>query len=201
MLNNTDNPWPKWNKVYELWTSLDVPEIEISPFEIGKHYAELPWVSKKDAHKMLAWSNALLNTARHIGVCLKDGNKELKAAYKLNAFCVEHDMSLFQVHVLEKGFAKFNKSTDSWWHPNVKHVLPYTDGYHFISDSHDWEKIVQSAAQQWTMISDEWRLIIIPDFMDSDSEEYEQYLNYCDQDYEKKERKEYERLKRKFETA
>jgi hypothetical protein len=139
------------------------------------------------------------------GVVLPGASLELRAAYKLYAFCRQHDLDHFPHRVLHAAFEKFGSALYEWWSGNAKYVLPPINFYSSLRGGDErsavraWRDVVSEAANAWRSMAQSWSILRIPDFMDHRSPEYAQYQQYVDALNETREREEYKRLKRKFE--
>ena len=199
------NKWPNWSIVYELWKTFDVPPLKVVPFEIGKHFNKLAWLELESGIQANLMGNPLKNTGYHLAIYLKEKDEELVAAYKIYAFCKQNDINTLPTYTISDGFKKFKERLYGWWHPNAKYVIPPTktindyDLYKWRNDSKKWKEVIRCAAIEWKSVAKEWALIVIPDFRDPSSEEYQGYQEYCEKLYQKHEYEEYLRLKKNFE--
>jgi len=196
--------WPKWCSVYHTWQNARVPDVQILPFNLAKHTPYLPWFSL-ERNQQFSTSNPVLDTAHHLLELALKTDDELKAAYKLHAFCREKKISPdFLIYVLAPIFQRCDPALCAW-NCNAKYVLPSYHNTNLVFEQRydfqrqRWKQLVQDAASAWTTIAERWAVIRIPGLMDRDSEEYNIYCNHVRALSEKHERLEYERLKRKFE--
>ncbi|MFH1200816.1 MAG: hypothetical protein V1484_00600 [bacterium] len=201
-MNKHNEEIPEWIEIIELWTFLNVPEIDFIKFEIAKHHQNSPWSCKQA--KFCANSNPQKETAYHLCVYLKNKSDELKTAYKINAFCTQLGLDDFRAYALRPLFLKYELS-QGCWNANAKYVLP-SFNYAYVNlygkplgIFSDWVNIVTYAANEWKDIAEKWALVIIPDFMDKASKEYNEWCKHFHKIHQEEEREEYERLKRKFE--
>ncbi len=136
-----------------------------------------------------------------MSVFLKDKDPKLIAAYKIYAYTRYYDLRYAFVDELEKGMNKFDQYLYGWWNGNAKNVLPPLDHYHIPHDltRKDWEMVVVYAAEVWKKLSEEWEIIMIPDHMNRDSNEYLEFQEYSQRKTDEIEYQNYLRLKEKFE--
>jgi len=199
--------WPKWKEVVSVWNETIIPEIEVLPFIIGKHYDRCPWWHKMEKQQDVG-QYPYNYTASHIVSQLPKHDPELQMAYKIYAYCRENHLDSFPSTVLHPIFVKHGSALYDWWSGNARYVLPYlenrdrlgSDKEYAHSQAKEWKKIVSNAALSWKQISETWAIIRIPELMDQKSKEYSEYIDYCNRKYEQHEREEYKRLKMKFEA-
>jgi hypothetical protein len=196
--------WPKWSAIVETWCDLSVPDVEVLDFVLGEQYPSLPWLNRQTGRQYIGASSPQKDTAYHLCVFLPTKPPELTIAYKLYAFCREHEIEEFAIGALRPAFNKFDQELYSWWNGNAKYVLPPKDfrTAFWRSDARaqarNWKALVQEAADTWRAITESWAVIRIPDYMDRDSPEYRLYYQYVRELHEQQERAEYQRLKAKF---
>lgn len=116
--------WPSWKAVYERWATAQVPDVDIISFRPGKDYVDLPWFNRKDSHHLLS-TNPERDTAFHLCQVLPSYPTDMRAAYKLYAFCRDQQLHDFPSNVLASIFETHTCAFYEWWHANAKHVLPY----------------------------------------------------------------------------
>lgn len=194
-----------WKEIYAYWKSLEVPELTLIDYEFGKHSTYSPWFDKEEKRQAYHSDNPILDTGRHLGSYLRNKPQELKDTYKIFAFLRYKGLYGF-FDLVEEPFSKYDTDTRGWWSSQAKNLFPYfqIDSEYFdyrnlTNNSKNIQTLLDKAAETWKDISKRWALVIIPDLMDSDSEEYS---NYCDQSkklHEDREYQEYLRLKAKFE--
>lgn len=201
---HADPKWPKWNLVLERWRAASVPEVQIIPFELGKHRPGLPWYSLEDNRQSLLYENPVVGTAYHLVEYISQADTEFKAAYKLYAFCRLWDLDGFSSYVLQPLFEKHGEKLYGWWNANARHVLPPTNARFFFDDfrfprqAAEWTRIVEEAALTWTAIAQEWAIIRIPAWLDRSSPEFKAFEEHENSRAEERERQEYERLRKKY---
>lgn len=200
--------WPEWTDVRELWRSLDIPEVEVRPWPKENFFA-VPWDKKETYGK----SNSLWpiaspedQTAHHIVKELWAQPEDVQIAYKLEAFCREHELDSFFANVVQPVYRKNNLEYPFWWHSNAKHVLPSGGGTWRLErlevvEAREWKEIVRRSAEAWRELASEWVVVRVPDLMDHDSQEYLEFLAVMRARNEDRERREYERLRARFETT
>lgn len=206
MHHELSKDWPKWSAVYDLWEKAEVPEVTEVPFQIGEHYPSLRWMSLSSGKQVDLGNNPTESTAYHLIEYLKGKPSELRAAYKLYAFCRSEDLSMFPTFVLAPAMEQHGDVLHGWWNANAKHVLPWIENDRsrlaFDMRGKDqkkrWQEIVQEAARVWSLIAKHWGVVRTPDLMDRNSQEYKTYQAYLHDAHEKRERMEYERLKEKY---
>jgi len=197
--------WPRWSAVVDAWNDLGVPSVQVVEFLIGEQYPSLPWLDRKTNHQYIGSSSPQNDTAYHVAVTLPGRPEELLIAYRLYAFCRQHELDDFSVGVLLPAFERFDFALYSWWNANAKYVLPPT-GFRTTArwrgdartQLRNWPTLVQEAGETWRNIAESWAIIRIPDFMDHRSPEYQRFREYVTAEHERRERAEYERLKAKF---
>jgi hypothetical protein len=192
----------EWNKIWELWKECNVPSIQTRKFVIGKNVIDRPWYFIERKEQIFFPENPILDTANHLAVSLKGKNLELIAAYKILAFLRYYNSQWILSGPLSHAMQKYEKQTYNWWNANARYVIPPCKNDNYSGDKFhegDWKKIVLQAAETWKHIAKEWEIIIIPDFMDSMSEEYLAYKEYSKKIYEEREYQKYLRLKEKYE--
>lgn len=190
-----------WDEVYKIWQDGNVPSIEIIKFELGKHHPQLPWIDLKDG-RQYGSGNVCYSTAWHIFKFISTSPKEFQAAYKIYAYCRERNYSQFW-KILSPVFEKYDYHLGGWWNGNARKVLPH---YEHKLRTYDYLRptslelgiVVKGAIEAWTHIAQNSAIIRIPDWMDFDSAEYEEYRNAVDKAREDQEHSEYLRLKKKF---
>lgn len=206
-LEERSKGWPKWANVYERWEKVAVPEITEVQFHAGEHYPTLPWIELSSGRQVDQGARPTDDTASHLIRYLNGKHIELKAAYKLLAYCRSQDLSEFSLFVLEPVMERHGENLQGWWHSNARNVLPWhgNDRSRFDTDKRTqeqrtyWQELVQDAAKAWQQIAERRGVVRTPDLMERNSQEYKAYEAYCRAAEEKRERNEYERLKRKFE--
>lgn len=191
----------QWDNIWGLWQELKVPSIQTKEFIIGGHTVNSPWFSIKEKEQIY-FDRPVRSTAYHIAVHLKGKEEELIAAYKLYAYITYFDFYSFLDDPIEFGMKKYNEKLDGWWHPNARIVLPdYSERFvDYDAREKDWKRIVTDAAETWRQLAKEWEIIIIPNFMDQDSEKYKEFKDYSNKAYEEIEYQKYLELKKKFEN-
>jgi hypothetical protein len=199
--------WPEWGKVMLEWSKHTVPDVEICAFQIGDHYADLPWFKKQTQSQVSGLSNPQNDTAYHLCASLSGKSEEFKVAYKIYAICKEIEFPILRLNPIIHIFEKNDYRLNNWWHSNARNVLPHIDEpmpesvFYRLPDMPNWRDLTGYAAKTWTAIAEQWVVIRIPNFMDHRSEEFRQYTAYVDKLSLQHERKEYERLKAKFEKG
>ncbi|MBK9509967.1 MAG: hypothetical protein IPO04_11135 [Cytophagaceae bacterium] len=195
-----------WEKIWNLWQEQNVPNVKTRKFDVSKHNHHYPWFETKENYQPFIDSNPWRDTAYHLSKSLVDKSPELIAAYKIYAFVRNYGLYDFLVEELNFAMRKHNNTLHSWWNGNAKNVLPDISNpviinyQNQVQSKDKWKEITIEAAGYWKQLAEEWEIIIIPDFIDRDSEEYENYQNIIRKQYEEKEYQEYLRLKKKFEN-
>lgn len=195
----------KWDEIWKLWNKYNVPDIKVRNFLIGEYSSHSPWFSLNSNSQYIFVENPLKQTAYHLAIYLKDKSPELLAAYKLYAFL----KCYYSTHILQTQISEVMEKNDEvlygWWNANARYVIPPIDkhiSYIDISPRNvtdkDYKILIKEAAEVWTQISLEWEIIIIPDYMDRDSLEYEEFQKFSEKLYEDREYQNYLRLKEKF---
>ncbi|MFT3822269.1 MAG: hypothetical protein QM731_00065 [Chitinophagaceae bacterium] len=194
-----------WNDIYQYWITQDVPNMTFMKFEFGKHSPHSPWFEKKHQSQFYFSDNPILNTGAHLGRHLRNKPQELIDAYKIFAF-LRYKELLGLFDIVKDPFKKHNEDFSGWWNANARNIFPYYESinnYHEINNfktPKNIKTIIDAAAQTWKDIANEWALIIIPGYMDRDSEEYNEYWKKINKAVDDKEYAEYLRLKEKFEN-
>ncbi|MBS1941157.1 MAG: hypothetical protein JST38_09790 [Bacteroidetes bacterium] len=193
-----------WKKMWSLWQESEVPPVRIIDFRFGKDIIQWPWYSLAQNKQVGYVNTPMQSTAYHLCSYLKDKDQELIAAYKIHAFLVANHMAEFPYHDLDHAMKKHGENLHGWWSPNSIHVLPYVqkDDYWVRARPYTnrmWREVVTRAATEWQAISQEWAVIRIPKFMDTDSPEYREIAEHSRKLHEEREHQEYLRLKKKFE--
>lgn len=193
-----------WNEIYKYWNSLEVPNMTLVKFEYGKHTTDSPWFEKKRQHQFYHSDNPILQTGFHLGHYLNDKPQELIDAYKIFSYLRYNQLyELFDI--VKEPFKRHNEDQRDWWNSNAKNIFPYYESinnYHFNkrdTSVKDIKAILDAAAHAWKDIANEWSLIIIPNLMIHNSEEYKDYQHKIKQNNEQREYQEYLRLKKKYE--
>lgn len=195
-----------WEKIWNLWQEQNVPNVKTRKFDVSKHNHHYPWFETKENYQPFIDSNPWRDTAYHLSKSLVDKSPELIAAYKIYAFVRNYGLYDFLVEELNFAMRKHDNTLHSWWNGNAKYVLPDISNpviinyQNQVQSKDKWKEITIEAAGYWKQLAEEWEIIIIPDFIDRDSEEYENYQNIIRKQYEEKEYQEYLRLKKKFEN-
>lgn len=189
-----------WRKVFQAWSSYNVPDITITPFDRTKHRAFGPWLEKKTGEQLLS-ENPPISTAREI--CCGDirDNEENYAAFRLFAFSHALHLKRMSVDVEMLSRKVLNKTVnpEQWyWAKNSKRVLPFIDDQVYLSDRQNWQEIVRLAAVTWTSIAKRFEIVRVPTFMDKNSSEYQAWMDFSLQEHEKRELVEYQRMKEKY---
>jgi hypothetical protein len=193
----------QWNKIKELWIKCDVPPVMLKEFEIGVDFVKLPWYSITRKEQIFYIENPLQQTAFHLAVFLRDKDIDLIIAYKIYAFLRYNRLNSLFIDTLSYVMSKYDIKLYDWWNLNSIYVLPDCPFYYNFEKKltdKDWSIIVKEAANTWKTLAKEWQIIRIPDFMDSDSEEYKAYMNYSEQKSKENRYKEYLILKDEFEN-
>ncbi len=189
------------------WANFDVPDIEIIAFDIKEHNANLPWFRKAEKRQSVLTDNPVRGTAYHLCSYISSAQKEFKAAYKLYAYCRKNEISGFPAYVLLPVFEQHESNLYEWWSGNAKYVLPFVESdADAVTPSRgdlpgEWKLLVKAAALTWTSIASAWSVIRIPDWMERGSPEYAAYERVRNATAEDFERREYLRLKEKFEGS
>jgi hypothetical protein len=194
-----------WSEILERWRERDVPEVDLLPFDFSIHYPGCPWYSRIDSHQLVRTTGPRFQTAGHLVKLVESDKANALLALKLLTVCREAGVTDFPVDVLGPVFAQVDLHISSWWDGNARHLLPPLDWS--IARPHrlpstlrpDWPTIVDVAANRWTQVAHEWAVIKIPDFLDSSDPVRIGYEEWQDRLAEERERREYERLKAKFE--
>jgi hypothetical protein len=146
------------------------------------------------------------STAYHLCSAVSSKAPELMVPYKLLAFCREYyHYSSFSTYVLYPVFVSFGSALNVWWSGNAKYVLPPINSevertrYDERDKTNSWEFFIEDAAAVWKEIAETWAIVRIPSYMDHNSSEFSEYQQIAKTLVEQSERKEYERLKKKFE--
>ncbi|MBO9727228.1 MAG: hypothetical protein J7623_01185 [Chitinophaga sp.] len=197
-----------WSSIYEYWISLNVPDVTFIKFNREKHSPHSPWFEKNRQAQFYFSENPILNTGAHLGRYLKDKPKELIAAYKIFAFLRFNQLDDSFNFIIDEPFKKFNENYRDWWNASAKHIFPYYSSinHHYFPRSFEERKkiqitsIIDAAAQAWTDIANEWALIIIPGYMDRNSNELGEYWDAVKKEEDEREFREYLRLKKKYEA-
>lgn len=187
-----------WRKMIALWHEQQVPSVQIRAFDIKSQMSFAPWRRKDGPY--IGDTNPLRSTAYHLAVYLQNASLDLLAAYKLHAFCVDNDLGYPHQNALAAGLAENGNDPYGWWHPNSRHVLPDVELLHGLERDtlRQWDKVVLAAAKEWTLISEKWVLVRVPDLMLDGSSEKAEWEAHIAQRREDAERREYERLKKKY---
>ncbi|QWV96096.1 hypothetical protein KP005_11965 [Geomonas nitrogeniifigens] len=202
-LRTSKKQLPTWSAILDLWNSFNVPLTEIRAFNVKVYYPSLPWLDKSSDQQLIGSSNPQNDTARHLCMSICKYGTEMTILFMMVAYCREvKSRNPFEI-VLHHEIKRLGLSSD-FWDGNAKYVLPPLSSFSII-DKIDraegaWEETIKNAAIIWTEINSRWAVIRIPSFMDCKSHEYEEYRNYCDNQYELQERREFERLKKKYES-
>lgn len=209
--------WPEWETVYDYWKTLDVPEVQIVKFEIGEHYnsyVSAPWVELK-SNRQFPVSNPQSDTAAHICRKLNNVTDEMKALFKIHTFVKTEGLNRFDHESISTKWMESGGMNNFGWGQNAKNLLPleyvtipdhYQDLWRFEgnveikNEPESWKEIIEACALAWTAISEQLGVIRLPDWMDKDSDEYKNYQAFVSVEHDKRDRLEYERLKRKFEV-
>ncbi|MDR3715594.1 MAG: hypothetical protein P4L51_22520 [Puia sp.] len=172
-----------WNDIYEYWISKAVPNMTFMRFEYGKHLTSTPWFKKNGQSQFYYNDNPILDTGAHLAGHLKQKPQELIDAYKIFAFLRSRE--LFNLYgIIEEPFKKNKEDLSDWWGAGAKKIIPYhssiNDYYdnRILNSPDNVKMVIDVAAQAWKDIANEWALIIIPKYMDVDSEEYNEYYEY-----------------------
>jgi len=197
---------PTWASVLATWSEANVPDVREIPFKSGEYFPSLPWFDLKVGRQSEVSENPVLTTAYHLLKVIPSDNEELKAAYKLEAYCRTMDDLEFSAFVLRPVFEKYGHRKGELWHSNAKQVLPWNEQRlsryelqeKFKSQRGDWSVLVQEAAKEWIGIAERWAVIRIPEWMEIGSEELSDYERHHSASTEAHEREQYERLKQKF---
>lgn len=200
------SPWPSWAEVYERWQSHAVPDVPIFPFDFRHQYPGAPWIWLRDGHQLLYTTNPMRATAYHLAVHLSGRSPEFIAAYKLNAWCIMNSCDFLQREVLAAYFKDQQDSAYDWWTENSRYLLPYVNEmrpnhWYYTNDcdvSQEWKNIVDLAAEKWGDVAAHLGILRIPDFMERDSTEHKDAEAFYHEQYEERERTEFERLSKKF---
>lgn len=194
-----------WDKIWNLWQEQNVPDVKTRKFNFAKHNYYYPWFETKENSQPFIDSNPWRNTAYHLSKSLVDKSPELITAYKIYAFVRNYSLYDFLVEELNFAMRKQNNTLHSWWSGNAKNILPDISNpvrinyQNQVQSKDKWKEITIEAAGYWKQLAKEWEIIIIPDFMDRDSEEYGNYQSIARKQSEEREYQEYLRLKKKFE--
>jgi hypothetical protein len=195
-----------WDKIYNLWQEQNVPEIKIRKFDLTKHNYYYPWFYIKSKYQPFIESNPLIDTAYHVSNYLLGSDSELVAAYKIYAFVRHYCLYDFLTEELNFAMNKQGKNLYGWWNGNAKNLLPSTERpisliiFNQSQSKYNWKEVILEAARYWNQIAVEWEIIIIPDFMDRNSEEYENLKNFVKKQSEQREYQQYLSLEAKFEN-
>ncbi|MCW7551605.1 hypothetical protein NX722_02885 [Endozoicomonas gorgoniicola] len=190
----------EWNRIYKIWKSCNVAEIDIIDFDLKNHDNGAVWFDISRKKQSWYQSSPIDQTGSMLLRYVIGKNPELVAAFKIHAFTLDKGMHRKFIKPLCDAYSKFGDCYSSWWHPNAKNVLPYVDTEKYYSDQDLTEKkIVLEAAEFWRKISEQWMLVKTPDFMDFDDPLRSQYDEFQRKSNEKKEYEMYLRLKAKFE--
>lgn len=192
--------------MYDVFAGVPTSDIEVLPFDVTCHHPEAQWFDRRTNRQRLRLPAPSRNTAWHICLVLPSKPPEFVAAYKLYAFAREHELEGFASAVLAPVFAEHGTALHGWWNGNSKYVLPADLGYYPISRfdheyARKWSDFVTHAALLWQSIAEHWAIIRIPQLMDPRSPEYEEYETARASSTESVERREYERLKQRFEES
>ncbi|MFT3800967.1 MAG: hypothetical protein QM766_07060 [Burkholderiaceae bacterium] len=189
-----------WKKMIDLWRKQQVPPVEILPYDIKSEMSFAPWRTKKGHY--VGDSNPQRSTAYHLAVHLREASENLLATYKIYAFCVENQVTYPHLDALAAGFEKEGTDARGWWSQNSRRVLPGVGTYYGLEQEklRQWEAMVVAAAKEWTLIAEQWVLIRVPDLMLEGSPEEAEWVAHVKELRQDAERREYERLKRKFDA-
>lgn len=189
-----------WSECIELWNAESVPEVDVVPYDY-KRPTSSPWRNRDNVHACS--SNPLKSTAYHLSVYLLDKPAELAIAYKLHAFCVQYEQH--PDSLLRYAFSINGSELWGWWGQNSRNVLPPVKGSTIRElqsrELQDWKELIPVAANEWRMINEQWLIVRVPDLMLDGSDEQASWGKYCEETIERRERAEYERLKRRFEST
>ena len=198
-MNNSEKIW---EKMYSYWMTLNVPQISTRKFQFEKEYVDCPWYSIKRKGQLIYESNPIIMTAHHLILHLPTKNPEFEAAYKIYVVLREYKQNAFD-EVISYVFKKNNEEIYNWWHPNYRNLIPpvsYSSDFPLYSNlsTKDWKNVVEATSEIWKSLAEEYSIVIIPDFLDRDSEEYKFILEKSMKNHEDAEYREYLRLKEKF---
>lgn len=201
----TEPRWPSWKKVKDRWSDHRVRDVGIRRFQVGTDHGDYPWFDLTTGRQYFGNSNPQVGTAYHLCCSLARFSNDLHIAYKLYAFLRAEEMSI-PYGTLGPIFQNEQSHLSHWWNGNAVHVLPpleydwaERDKYVVERDA-KWTEVVDKAAAVWGLIAEQWAVIRIPDWMDRDDPDLTKYWELVRANSEARERAEYERLKKKYET-
>jgi len=195
-----------WNAVLDVWKEFKVPFVEVRKFDTKLHYPSLCWVYKVNKPGyIIHTSNPQNDTAWQLVKGIVIQNEEVFTAFAIHAYLIHADhrsdyitREVLSILVRDK-LAKVDSPHYGYWHSNAKRVLPYVDiGPNYWEKIESWRDWVEKAARYWIAIANQLAVVRIPNFMDSNSQEYQEWREYQKANEEAEERKLYEQLKNKY---
>jgi len=101
--NHSPLRWPNWREVYEVWSRVRPPELEVVLFVIGTYREDGLWFDRRERQQAL-FRFAIADTAHHLLETLSAVTAERLAAFKIYARCREKRADKFTAIVINPVF-------------------------------------------------------------------------------------------------
>lgn len=153
---------------------------------------------KSGPERFVVVSSPQHDTAFHLAVPLREQPDELLAAYKLLAASLEAGVRAHVLSAVAPVFERHGFGGQGWWHHGARFVLPPHSATYF-DHKYRTDEFLAFATRAWTEVAAEYAVVRVPDFLEVDDPVREAYSRHVAETSAKREREEYERLRRKFE--
>jgi hypothetical protein len=149
-----------------------------------------------------AIGHPLQDVARRLVKGFPSAEAESYAAFLLLAFCTEYEFHAGSGlrHAVYEAAHRLDET--GYWRSNARRVMSGNSLFFLEADA-GWEEAVDAAAKAWTEAAQRYAVVRIPDFMDFKSDEWRAYHDARKREAaeaaEERDRREYARLRAKYE--